>query len=351
MLYKDNWSTVQQRYREFWALENHDRPLLHITAPKGEGPAAPTAQYQSTRERWFSIDHMLSSAHHRFQNTYYGGEAFPVLSPDLGPDLFAALYGVPLEFGENTSWALHNLNDWDEHRAFVLDKAGVYYRQILEMTQAAVEDGKDKYFVGITDIHPGLDALVAMRSPQELCIDTLEVPHLLKQASMELFQGFKELYGDLRRITGRYQQGSSNWMQVWHPESWYVTSCDFICMISPAQFDELVVDELNAELNFLDASIFHLDGPDALRHLDRLLGIQMLDGIQWVYGAGQPTAAHWVDVLKKIQAAGKCFVINATPADMPVLLENLKPEGAMYMVEAGSIDEAVALEKMVDIHK
>jgi hypothetical protein len=52
-------------------------------------------------------------------------------------------------------------------------------------------------------------------------------------------------------------------------------------------------------------------------------------------------------VLKKIQAAGKCFQVNATPEEMPVLLENLAPEGAMYMVNTGNEREARDLEALV----
>jgi hypothetical protein len=52
-------------------------------------------------------------------------------------------------------------------------------------------------------------------------------------------------------------------------------------------------------------------------------------------------------VLKKIQAAGKCFQVYATPEEMPLLLENLTPEGAMYMVSTRTESEARDLEALV----
>lgn len=70
-------------------------------------------------------------------------------------------------------------------------------------------------------------------------------------------------------------------------------------MISTQMYEELVVGELLEELDFLDASIYHLDGPDALKHLDRLLAIDKLKGIQWVYGAGQPQPLIGFLYLKK----------------------------------------------------
>jgi hypothetical protein len=238
------------------------------------------------------------------------------------------------------------LTDWTEYTPFRIDRENFYYKKILEMTEAAAEDGKDKYLVGITDIHAGLDGLVAFRGPDVLCIDALERPGFLKRGVMDLFEGFKTLYGDLVEISGRYQKGTCNWMGVWHPGRWYVSSCDFICMISGEMFEDLVIEELRAELAYLDASIFHLDGPGALRHLDRLLEIRELRGIQWVYGAGQPGAAHWVPVLKKIQAAGKTFQVSTTPEDLPVLLENLEPQGAMYIISAKDEAQARNLEAL-----
>ena len=116
-------------------------------------------------------------------------------------------------------------------------------------------------------------------------------------------------------------------------------------------YEELVVGELLEELDFLDESIYHLDGPDALKHLDRLLAIDKLKGIQWVYGAGQPTASHWIPVLKKIQDAGKMIQIDVVPEELDIMLENLKPEGVMYTINARTEEEGRALMKKVERYK
>ena len=113
-------------------------------------------------------------------------------------------------------------------------------------------------------------------------------------------------------------------------------------------YEKLVVGELLEELDFLDASIYHLDGPDALKHLDRLLAIDKLKGIQWVYGAGQPTASHWLPVLKKIQDAGKRIQIEVAPGELDRMLENLKPEGVMFSISASTEEEGKALVKRIE---
>jgi hypothetical protein len=347
MLYKPNWEKVQEHYIHYWACENHESPILHLTAPKDKKVPWPKKDHATHKERWFDTEYMLERVNAGCRNTYYGGDSFPSYNPDLGPDLFAALYGIPLEYGESTSWSVHTLEDWSTYTPFRLEGKNEYYKKIIEMTKAAAEDGKDKYLAGVTDIHAGPDGLVAMRGPDTLCFDAIERPDFIRRGVMDLFEGFKGFYAELADITCRHQRGTTNWMGIWHPGRWYVSSCDFICMISGEMFEELVVKELEAELDFLDASIFHLDGPGALRHLDRLLQIKKLKGIQWVYGAGQPSASHWLPVLKKIQAAGKCFQVYATPEEMPILLENLAPEGAMYMTNTRTESEARDLEALV----
>lgn len=119
-------------------------------------------------------------------------------------------------------------------------------------------------------------------------------------------------------------------------------------MISEDMYEELFVGEIEKEIEYLDASMYHLDGPDALKHLDRLLKIPSLNGIQWVYGAGNPTASHWIPEIKKIQDAGKCVQIGVMPEELEIMLKELRPEGLMYMIDARSEEEAKDLLKMAE---
>lgn len=350
MRYIPDWQRIRERFLEFWARENHDRPLLSIQAPKKDRVAVPPSHHATLQDRWLDTQYVIDQAHAAFENTCFMGEAVANLFPNLGPDIFAALYGTPLVFGETTSWSIHTLESPDDWPKVKLDRQGFYYRKLVDMTRDIAADAKDQYLVGVTDIHAGPDALMAMRGPQALCCDALEEPEWVRQASIDLFDGFCTVYDELAAIAQAGQEGTINWMGVWHPERWYVTSCDFCCMISPAMFEELVIPELMMELAHLDASIFHLDGPDALRHLDRLLEIPQLKGIQWVYGAGQPTASHWIAVLRQIQDAGKCVHVDVTPQDLPILLEELPPEGMFYQVHARDEDEAAALLSLAERH-
>jgi len=64
-------------------------------------------------------------------------------------------------------------------------------------------------------------------------------------------------------------------------------------MISPEMARDHVVPTKHIETAALERSIFHLDGLQALKHLDTTLALPGLTALQWVYGAGQGPAARW----------------------------------------------------------
>ncbi len=332
MKYKPDWEKTQQKFIEYWNMENHERPIIAISGKKEVSSKKNITIPEKIIDRWMDFDYVIESTRAHFESTYFGAEAFPNFCPNLGPDIFGAILGDDIEFGEATSWSKHKLESWENVKKFEFDKNNYWWKKILELTQAVVDDSNGDYFVGITDLHPGADGLVSLRGPENLSLDLFDYPNEVKKANFECFEVFKQVFDELYRITTKKQPGSSNWMGIWHPNKWYVTSCDFMGMISKDMYKEFVEEELLMEINWLDASIFHLDGPGALRHLDSLLEIGNLKGVQWVYGAGQPTAAHWIDVLKKIQNAGKLIQISAYPSDIKPLLEQLKPEGLMLNI-------------------
>ena len=49
---------------------------------------------------------------------------------------------------------------------------------------------------------------------------------------------------------------------------------DFSCLISPKMFDEFCLTDTVECANHVDRTIYHLDGPGALKHLPRILAIR-----------------------------------------------------------------------------
>ncbi len=349
MRYKEDWEQAKQRYLEFWAMENHDRPVLLLHGAKNPHMAPQVKAPKSLLERWTDTGYVIESGREQMENTVYLAESFPQIYPNLGPDIFGASFGADLKFQETTSFAVPFVRDW-ERDAVAFRQNNPWWQKIVAMTREVAADAKGDYMVGITDLHPGADGLVSIRGPEALCMDIYDCPEAFAVAKETLFPAFCSQLDTLYGICRQNLPGSTNWMGLWHPEKWYVTSADFICMISPEMFETLILPELQMEIDYLKGNtIFHLDGPGALKHLDALLQIKNLGGVQWVYGAGQPSARHWIPVLQKIQQAGKRINIGLKPEDIDDVCEALDPEGlSCYFDFPLTAEEAASVLKRIE---
>ncbi len=313
-------------------------------------PAGELSQ-EELRRYWFDAEYQIDRAVETMENTLYVGEAFPSFVPNLGPDLWATLYGAELTFGKDTSWAEHFVEDWDDYvrtrGSLEPDFNTEYWKTIETMTDLSLERGKGKYITALPDFHPGADLLAALRDVDKLCIDLIEIPDTIKEINDTITDYYLPVYDRLYNKLRAKGLGTTTWLSVYHDGRYYVPSCDFSALISPELFNSIFLPAIHREVECLDRSIYHLDGPGALRHLDKILAIPGLNGLQWVYGAGNGPATKWVEVYQKAQAAGKCIqVLVDEPEEIDVMLKKLKPEGLLF-----SLSTYVSEKKAAEIIK
>ena len=348
--YKSDPQKALERMEAWWNREILDRPTIQVYAPKLQEQRIPypVKQHANLRDRWMDVEYQVECANANCANTYYAGEAMPTYMPNLGPELLTAAYGAPMQFMESTSWTEPILKDWADLPGLTMDPHNEYVQAMLDMTKLALETGKEKYLVGHTDIHPGGDLAASLRDGEQFAMDLATQPELA-QALMDhikdAFFVFFALQARLFKEAGQTVQTS--WLPLCTEGKYYIPSNDFSCMISNKMFEQYFLTEIIRETEFLDRSIYHLDGPGALRHLDTLLEIPSLGGIQWVYGAGNEPSTNWIDVLKRIQAKKKNIHMDIATADLDILMENLRPEGVMFITWASSPEEADAVVKKV----
>ena len=113
-------------------------------------------------------------------------------------------------------------------------------------------------------------------------------------------------------------------------------------------FKEFFVEELTELAQYLDNSIYHLDGPTSVGNLEHLVEIEPLDGVQWVPGAGSKPMPEWFDLVRAIQDGGKCMQISCRPDEVEFFTSRLKPEGVFIVTGCRSEDEARALVRQVE---
>jgi hypothetical protein len=63
-----------------------------------------------------------------------------------------------------------------------------------------------------------------------------------------------------------------------------------------------------------------------------LLSLDKLKGVQWQPGAGQPTAEHWPEVLKRIRDAGKLCQVFVSPEGAQRIKSELGGKGFIFEI-------------------
>ncbi len=344
MRFKEDWGEARARIEAWWRGEVLDRALIQVTAPRpGEGRVPPPRDLE---QQWLDPDYVVAAAEEHMRLTYYGGEALPIFYPNLGPEVFAGYLGADLEFSESTSWSVPILRRWDDLSRIRFERSNRWWQLTLRLLETAGQALGGSCLLGLTDLHSGGDLVAALRDPQVLATDLVDHPAQVKAAMALAESLYRPVYEEQMAVSGRYSPGSTTWLGVWSPGRYYPTSCDFACMISPAMFCEFFLPALRREIDYLDHSLYHLDGPGALRHLDDLLDIEKLGGIQWVPGANSGPMLQWLPYLKRIQAAGKLIHISVEPEEVEPLLRALAPEGLCLATHVDTEEEARDLLKL-----
>ena len=353
--YKDDWPAVRLRFEAWWAGEMLDRPIVQVTAPiSPPEPQDVAAEVPVELLEWFTNpDIAIPRLERTVARTYWGGDSFPLafpLSPSL-PAIEAAFLGCPYRVvpGGNTGWAAPLIDNWETRAPIEVDAENWWWRKTQELLARGAEAGQGKYVVGIPDIQGGGEIVALLRGTERLATDLIDHPDHVKRAGAEEIQAWRIYYQTAFDIIHQFQPGYADWIGVWSEAPYVSVENDFSTMISPAMFDEFFVPALRLQTEWVDRTIYHLDGPGAIRHLDTLLALPELDGIQWVPGAGAASMLEWLELLKRIQAGGKRLQIGARPWEVVPLLTELDPATVVLSTSCSHVEEADRLLDEVDL--
>lgn len=342
--WQPDFPAIAARFEAWWHGEVIDRPPVSLNLAVQREYRGPVCRHKSLRDKWLDVRFRVDQATARLAQQDFAGDALPVLMPNLGPQLAATLYGGDLRWSDDphssqTNWAVPVVHDphvdWPRIAATPpCFDPNPYWQALEAMTRLALEQCDGRYLVGHTDIHDAYDTLAALRGPQGLCLDMIDCPHVVQPAALHAAQGVLEMYQRLWRLIHEAGQGWTSWIPAWHDGFTSISCCDFWAMLSPRLARDYVLPAVRRMIDPFERSIFHLDGPAALKHLDLLLAIPNLHAVQWVYGDGHEPATRWIDVYRRIQAAGKSSQIYVdTPQQSLDILQALgSPRGLWFCV-------------------
>ena len=167
--YKPDFNRVKEYFRAYWEREMIDRPLLAITAPKN-GKSVPLPYLAGARDG----DYLSALQKFRTyaENTYFAGEALPAFDCSFGPDMYAAFFGGKITYGDaDTTWVEPFLGDIDGEDLKLDKSENGTFNKILQFVKQATEFSNGDFLVNMLDLHGNLDALSAIRGPQNFMFD------------------------------------------------------------------------------------------------------------------------------------------------------------------------------------
>ncbi|MFQ6097809.1 MAG: hypothetical protein ACE5O2_08780 [Armatimonadota bacterium] len=351
MTSKEDLGEAQRRMRAWWNGEVLDRVALAVYArrrtPREEPFDAPDPC--TVEGRWLDPDHRIARWEREFVYTDFLGEAIPCFSSQIGPGSLGIFLGARPVFHPTTVWYEPAIEDLCSAEALRFDPQNRWYQAHLRLIEAGLERGKGRYYTAMPDLIEGLDTLAALHGNARLLTDLLdhqhEVHRFLEQITALYFDAYDPIYDLVKGPEGGCCFAG---FQTWAPGRYAKVQCDFCAMISPEMFAEFVQPYLAKQCERLDYAMYHLDGPDCIRHLDLLLEIPGIQVIQWTPGAGQePTCSpRWYDMYRKILSKGRSVIImGVPPGQVEGVVRALGPRGVYITTWVNSRDEGERLLK------
>jgi 5-methyltetrahydrofolate--homocysteine methyltransferase len=314
-----DWTEIQQRFEAWWRHDQTDSPLLHIVTRRENNtePLEPETPFADPADKYLDVAQLVLRRRNFYRQHRLMAEAWPQISLDLGPGSLALYLGSEPGFAWDTVWfneCVPAVEDWPP----LLYRPDNYWLQKhLAMFQQAKALADDHFVLNMPDLIENIDILAAMRGPQNFIYDMVDEPDLILQKVAEVdevyFQYF-DLFHDLVQFKGGNSYTAFN---IWGPGRTAKVQCDICALLSPEQFNTFVVPSLRKQCRRLDHSLYHLDGPDAIKHVPALMEIAELDALQWTCGAGQPDGAsdRWLPIYDQVHAAGKSIWVMLYDGD------------------------------------
>ena len=295
-------------------------------------------------QRWTDLGFIIEYDEATHSSTWYLGETVPRASTMLMA--WCAAYGAPVEFRPDTIWIGKCFDSWGDAPDFERDWDDEGWQNLKRALATVLDHARGRYFVGLPPMLPPNDLLPNLRGMNEFLIDLVERPEVVQSALRVMRGNFIRMYDELESLLDARTLGYGNWWPFWSPDRFYAPQSDISCMLSNEMFEQFIVPELEELCETWPNVFYHLDGPGALHHLDRLLTLDCISGIQWVPGSGQPGGWNaWRWLYEKVATAGKRAWVSCAPAEVEDVIRAIPPERLLISVRAASRERGEDLLK------
>jgi hypothetical protein len=356
----ERWQAVKENYRRWWAGEL-ERPLIQMPlsgrTPAQAKPDLPWHYFNSFYDLSVPAERIVDWYAYNLESMVFRGDSFPHANVYLGPGVVAAYMGAELTNSQSagTTWFHpHTVVPAEELRLKLLPNER-WWQRTIDLYRAAQARFQGLVQLDMTDLGGNLDITSTFRPSEHLLLDLYDCPDEVTRLVWEGHDAWWHCFDAINR-EANLNPGYTAWCPIFSEQPYYMLQCDFCYMIGPDMFVKFVLPELAASCRRLTNAFYHLDGPGALPHLDALLSIPELKGIQWVPGAGQPDITHWPEVYRKIRAAGKLIQIYDTPSArgweaLDVIADQLGSAKGIIVISGGTVEDEDKVDRVLDAYR
>ena len=333
------WKKVKEDSKLWWAGKLK-RPLIHVVvrdAPSDRPePAIPSlAKDRTAYDLSITPEMMIDRLDYDLSRCRWLGDAFPSMWVDFGPGVMAAFMGAAAKPDNGTVWFHPDEPQTITELQFNYDAKNTWLNRIKEICRVGMDRWGSSVLMGMTDLGGNLDVLSTFLPSEALLLDLYDHPADVKRLTWREHELWWKYFDEINSVLRPANPGYSCWTLMFSEDPYYMLQCDFAYMLGPEMFQEFVLPELAASCRRLSNAFYHLDGVGQLKHLDALLSIPELKGIQWIPGAGKPGAHEWPEVLRKVREAGKLLQLGGTPDTIDCVARELGSlEGTVFLCTA-----------------
>jgi hypothetical protein len=360
MKWKQNWPETRQHFVDWWNHQGLVITINGISLPverRHEFIEKP-ADAASLHAAYTNAEQRAKRNHFALSSQAYPGDTLPISITDIGPGSLALFCGSQPRFSNETVWfdpCMHTCTEPENLASIRFDESNTWWIITENILMSCAELAYGKYLVGCPDLIENLDILASLRGTQNVLMDLLDRPHWVEQKIYEINQVWFAAYQRIYEIIA-LEDGSSAFgaFHLWGPGTTAKVQCDAAAMLSPQLFDTFVLPALTEQCQWLDWSMYHLDGTQAMVHLDSLLSIDALDAIEWTPQAGIESGGRprWYPLYRKILNAGKSVqAVDIHKDEVLPLLDAIGGKGVYIITHCESMDEAEEILAAVEGYK
>lgn len=317
---------ARERLRAFWARSSLGRPALNLFARNPDYREQPwPGRPLSPKERdllpeWHAWQHEAWN-----QPLLCLGEAMPAHHVGWGSYLctLAVAAGGDYDY-HDSAWIRELPGLWDRPLAR-FDPASPFIRRLDACYDAVRAAVADRGFVTPPLMMDGLSTLAMFRGAEALCLDLIDRPERVRAWAAALNTLYTDIYEHYYRRLG----AADSWcffgpMAEGRSEG---VQCDFAVSLSPDMYRQFVLPDLRRVTDYLDFSLYHLDGTCQLRFLDLLRSCSKLTGIQWNPETTAGSPVRWLDAFREIRRRDFSLMIWCGLEEAETITRELGPDG------------------------